>query len=142
AVGRAHASGPAGLACCHRALHLRRLLEVRRAPGGRAEVVARRAGSAVRGGRRPSDLTGPLDALTFGRLRSVDRLDQALLLLSIASSVAFMATRAWQPFSGSTALKGLAVAPLAVMACRVLGKAERSSPGVRSRRIHDGHILA
>jgi len=45
-----------------------------------------------------------------------------------------MATRAWQPFSGSAALKGLAVAPLAVMAFRVLRKAERSSL--------DSHILA
>src|SRR5262249_51038794 len=100
------------------------------------------AGGAVRGRRRPSDLTGPLDALTFGRLRGVDRLDHALLLLSIASSAAFMATRAWQPFSGSAALKGMAVAPLAVMAFRVLRHVERSSPGVRSRRIHDSHILA
>src|SRR5262245_5626228 len=142
AIGRAHAGGPAGFAGCHRAVHRRRLLEVRRPPGGRAEVLAWRAGSAVRGGRRPSDLTGPLDALTFGRLRSVDRLDHALLLLSIASSAAFMATRAWQPFSGSAALKGLAVAPLAILAFRVLRKTERSSPAVRPRRIHDSHILA
>ena len=104
--------------------------------------MARRARSAVHGGRRPSDLTGPLDALTFKRLRGADRLDHALLLLSIASSAAFMATRAWQPFSGSAALKGLAVAPLAILAFRVLRRAERSSTPKRPRRVHDSHILA
>jgi uncharacterized membrane protein YhhN len=45
-----------------------------------------------------------MDALTFGRLRHFGRLDQWLLLLSIASSAAYMATRAVQPFPGSIAL--------------------------------------
>jgi uncharacterized membrane protein YhhN len=99
--------------------------------------VARRARSAVRGGGRPADLTRPIEALTFGRLRGFDRLDQALLLLSIASSVLFMATRVIQPFPGSAVLKGLGVAPLAVLAYRVLGKVER----VPGAGIRDSWIL-
>jgi uncharacterized membrane protein YhhN len=67
-----------------------------------------------------------MDALTFGRLRHVDRLDRALLLLSVASSSAYMATRVVQPFPGSVLLKALAIAPLALLAARLLGKAERA----------------
>ncbi|MGH7307000.1 MAG: lysoplasmalogenase family protein, partial [Candidatus Rokuibacteriota bacterium] len=63
-----------------------------------------------------------MDALTFGRLRGFGRLDQALLLLSIASSVAYMATRGLHPFQGSVVLKALGMAPLAVLAFRVLGR--------------------
>lgn len=63
-----------------------------------------------------------MGALTFGPLRGFDRLDGALLLLSIASSVAFMATRPLQPFAGAAVLKGLGMAPLAVLAWRVLGR--------------------
>jgi uncharacterized membrane protein YhhN len=66
-----------------------------------------------------------VNALTFGRLRGFGRLDQALLLLSIASSVAYMATRGVHPFQGSgVVLKGLGMAPLAVLAFRVLGRVE------------------
>jgi uncharacterized membrane protein YhhN len=67
-----------------------------------------------------------MDALTFGRLRHFDRLDRWLLLLSIASSAAYMATRAAQPFPGSVVLKALGMAPLAVLAWRVLSKADRA----------------
>jgi uncharacterized membrane protein YhhN len=67
-----------------------------------------------------------MDALTFGRLRHFDRPDQWLLLLSIASSAAYMATRSIQPFPGSVVLKALSMAPLAVLAFRVLSKAERA----------------
>jgi uncharacterized membrane protein YhhN len=63
-----------------------------------------------------------MDALTFGRLRGFGRVDQALLLLSIASSVAYMATRGLHPFQGSVVLKALGMAPLAVLAFRVLGR--------------------
>ncbi|MGH7346566.1 MAG: lysoplasmalogenase [Candidatus Rokuibacteriota bacterium] len=63
-----------------------------------------------------------MDALTFGRLRGFDRIDQALLVLSIASSVAYMATRGLHPFQGSVVLKALGMAPLAVLAFRVLGR--------------------
>jgi uncharacterized membrane protein YhhN len=83
-----------------------------------------------------------MDALTFGRLRDFGRLDQALLLLSIAASAAFMATRAIQPFPGSAVLKGLAVAPLAVLAFRVLGKAERRAGYVGGGGIRDSRLLA
>jgi len=67
-----------------------------------------------------------MDALTFGRVRHFDRLDRWLLLLSIASSAAYMATRAAQPFPSSVVVKALGMAPLAVLAWRVLGKAERA----------------
>jgi uncharacterized membrane protein YhhN len=66
-----------------------------------------------------------MDALTFGRLPHFDRLDRWLLLLSIASSAAYMATRAAQPFPGSVVLKALGMAPLAGLAWRVLRRAER-----------------
>jgi len=75
-----------------------------------------------------------LDALTFGRLRGFDRLDGALLLLSVASGVAYMMTRGVQPFPGSVVIKALSMAPLAVLAFRVLRRIDRTSP--------DGLILA
>jgi len=74
-----------------------------------------------------------LDALTFGRLRHFGRLEQWLLLLSIGSGAAYMATRAVQPFPGSVVVKALSMAPLAVLAFRVLSKAER---------VRDARILA
>ena len=83
--------------------------------------MARRARSAGRGGRRPPNLT-PIDALTFGRLRAFDRLDAALLLLSIASGVVYGVTRGIQPYPGSVVIKALAMAPLAVLGFRVLGR--------------------
>ena len=75
-----------------------------------------------------------MDALTFGRLRGFDRLDGALLLLSIASGVVYMVTRGVQPFPGSVVIKALSMAPLAVLAFRVLHRIDRTSP--------DGVILA
>jgi uncharacterized membrane protein YhhN len=75
-----------------------------------------------------------LDALTFGRLRGFDRLDGALLLLSIASGVVYMVTRGVQPFPDSVVIKALSMAPLAVLAFRVLHRIDRTSP--------DGVILA
>lgn len=67
-----------------------------------------------------------MEALTFGRLRHFGRVEQALLLLSIASSVAYMVTRPAQPFPGSFVLKALGMAPLAVLAYLVLSKAGRA----------------
>jgi hypothetical protein len=61
-------------------------------------------------------------ALTFGRFRGLGPLDRTLLRLSIAGSVAFMATRPMQPFRGAVVLKALGMAPLAVLAFRVLGQ--------------------
>ena len=75
-----------------------------------------------------------MDTLTFGRLRGFDRLDGALLLLSIASGVVYMVTRGVQPFPGSVVIKALSMAPLAVLAFRVLRRIDRTSP--------DGLILA
>lgn len=66
-----------------------------------------------------------MEALTFGPLRGFGRLECLLLLLSIASSVAFMVTRPMQPFPGAAVLKGLGMAPLAVLAFRLLGGASR-----------------
>ncbi|HZO38732.1 MAG TPA: lysoplasmalogenase [Methylomirabilota bacterium] len=63
--------------------------------------------------------------MIFGRLRHFDGLDRSLLLLSIASSAAYAATRAVQPFHGSVLIKALAIAPLAVLAARVLSRAQR-----------------
>jgi len=60
-----------------------------------------------------------MDALTFGHLRNFGRVDKCLLLLSIISSAAYLATRGVQPFPGSVALKALSIAPLAVLAFRV-----------------------
>ena len=75
--------------------------------------------------------------LTFGRLRHWGPLEQGLLLLSLASSVAYFATRAAQPFPGSVVLKALGMAPLAVLALRTLERGERVGTGRR-----DGPLLA
>jgi uncharacterized membrane protein YhhN len=83
-----------------------------------------------------------LDVLTFGRLRHVGVLDQWLLLLSIGSSVAYLATRGVQPFPGSVVLKALGMAPLAVLTFRVLEKAERTTSGTARPGVRDRHILA
>jgi len=66
-----------------------------------------------------------LGVLTFGRLRHFGALDQWLLFLSIGSSATYLATRGVQPFPGSVVLKALGMAPLAVLAWRVLRRAER-----------------
>ena len=83
-----------------------------------------------------------MDALTFGRLRNFGRVDKCLLLLSIISSAAYLATRGVQPFPGSVALKALSIAPLAVLAFRVLGTAGSRPNGVESRHTRDNLILA
>jgi uncharacterized membrane protein YhhN len=83
-----------------------------------------------------------MDVLTFGRLRHFGRLDKGLLLLSIVGSVAYLATRAMQPFPGGVVLKALGMAPLAVLAFRVLGKAAREQRGAGGARAGDHWILA
>ena len=80
--------------------------------------------------------------LTFGRLRHWGPLEQGLLLLSVASSVAYFATRAAQPFPGSVALKALGMAPLAVLALRVLEEGERASGEPAETGLRDGPLLA
>jgi uncharacterized membrane protein YhhN len=96
-------------------------------------------------GRRRSNGTthgGLLDVLTFGRLRHFGVLDQWLLLLSIGSSAAYLATRGIQPFSGSVVLKALGMAPLAALTFRVLEKTERTTSGAARPGVRDSHILA
>jgi len=83
-----------------------------------------------------------MDALTFGRLRDFGQADRWLLLLSIMSSTAYLATRGVQPFPGRIALKALSMAPLAVLTFRVLGSAERRPDGAGWLRGRDHLILA
>jgi hypothetical protein len=80
--------------------------------------------------------------LTFGRLRHFGVLDQWLLLLSIGSSAAYLATRGVQPFPGSVMLKGLGMAPLAVLTFRVLGKVERATGETGRPGLRDSQLLA
>jgi len=80
--------------------------------------------------------------LTFGRLRHFGVRDQWLLLLSIGSSAAYLATRGVQPFPGSVVLKGLGMAPLAVLTFRVLGKVERATGETGRPGLRDSQLLA
>ncbi|HEY3740361.1 MAG TPA: lysoplasmalogenase [Bryobacteraceae bacterium] len=43
-----------------------------------------------------------------------------LLWISLAASILYFATQPWHPFTGSVALKGLCIAPLALLAWRTL----------------------
>jgi uncharacterized membrane protein YhhN len=83
-----------------------------------------------------------MNTLTFGRLRNFDGLDQWLLLLSIGSSVLYLATRGVQPFPGSVVLKALGMAPLAVLTFRVLEKGARPAGDGTGAGVRDGHLLA
>lgn len=83
-----------------------------------------------------------MDFLTFGRLRHFGAVDRWLLVLSLASSVVYLATRAIQPFPGSVLLKALGMAPLAVLAFRILDKADRTASGAPRPGVRDGHLLA
>ena len=83
-----------------------------------------------------------MDVLTFGRLRHFGVLDQWLLLLSIGSSAAYLATRGLQQFPGSVVLKALGMAPLAVLTFRVLGKVECTKNGAARSGVRDRHLLA
>lgn len=78
------------------------------------------------------------DALTFGRLRGLSVIDRALLLLSIASSAIYLVT-ANLPFPGRVWIKALGMAPLAVLAFRLL---RENAHGKELLRDHDNTILA
>lgn len=80
------------------------------------------------------------DALTFGRLRSFGATDKWLLLLSIVCGAAYLVTQSVQPFPGSIVLKALSIAPLAVLAFRLLG--ETKPHGIEWLRDRDNVILA
>lgn len=82
-----------------------------------------------------------LDALTFGRLRGFGATDRALLLLSIVCSAIYFATKSWQPFPGSVALKALSIAPLAALAFRLLREPSSHPHGVEWLRDRDNVIL-
>ena len=62
-----------------------------------------------------------LDRLTLGRLRNFGRVEAMLLLLSILGSVGYVATRWTGPPPAAIVLKALSIAPLAVLAFRILG---------------------
>jgi uncharacterized membrane protein YhhN len=59
-------------------------------------------------------------SLTLSRKSGLGAIEQTLLLLSLGCSSLYFITKNWQPFTGSVVLKGLCVAPLAVMALRLL----------------------
>lgn len=63
--------------------------------------------------------TTHMNVSTF-TLRRLGAIEQALLLLSATCSAAYFVSKSWQPFPGSVALKGLCIAPLAVVAVRLM----------------------
>lgn len=65
------------------------------------------------------------DALTFGPLRGFTRVDQWLLLSSIAAATTYLATGGAEPFPGSIAVKAMSIAPLAILAFRLLRHHDR-----------------
>lgn len=58
--------------------------------------------------------------LALGRKSGLGAIEQTLLWLSLACSALYFVTKSWQPFPGSVVLKGLCIAPLAVIALRLL----------------------
>lgn len=83
------------------------------------------------------------DALTFGRLRGFVVTDKWLLLLSIVCGAIYLVTQSVQPFPGSIALKAMSIAPLAVLAFRLLGENRTPRPqGLEWLRDRDNLILA
>lgn len=81
------------------------------------------------------------DALTFGRLRNFKSVDRWLLMLSIVCGLAYLVTKGVQPFPGSIVIKALSIAPLAVLAYRVLGETSADPKGVEWLRDRDNLIL-
>ena len=67
--------------------------------------------------------------LTFGRLREFGAADNILLLISIFCSVIYFVTLSWQPFRGSVVLKTLSIAPLSVLAFKLLREPNNQSWG-------------
>ena len=82
------------------------------------------------------------DLLTFGRLRVASAVETALLMTSLTCSAVYLFTQRWQPFPGSVVIKALSIAPLAVLAFRLLREPEERPRGLQGRRDHDGLILA
>ena len=61
-------------------------------------------------------------ALSIALARSFSAVERALLGLSVTCSLSYFVSKSWQPFPGSVVLKALCIAPLAVIAWRVVGK--------------------
>jgi uncharacterized membrane protein YhhN len=79
------------------------------------------------------------DVLTFGRLRGFGETDKWWLLLSIACGAVYLATQSIQPFPGSIAIKALSIAPLALLAFKLLRGARPH--GIEWLRDRDNLIL-
>lgn len=69
-------------------------------------------------------------------------MDAALLITSLACSAVYLFTQRWQPFPGSVVIKALSIAPLAMLAFRLLREPDEHASGLPRRRDHDGLILA
>ena len=82
------------------------------------------------------------DLLTAGRSRATRAVDNALLITSLACSAVYLCTQRWQPFPGSVVIKALSIAPLAVLAFRLLREPDERPRGLQRLRDHDSLILA
>ncbi len=80
-------------------------------------------------------------ALTFGRLRNFKTVDRWLLLLSIVCGLVYLATKSAQPYPGSIVIKALSIAPLAVLAYRILGESSARPKGLEWLRDRDNLLL-
>ncbi|MGH9838738.1 MAG: lysoplasmalogenase [Blastocatellia bacterium] len=79
------------------------------------------------------------DALTFGRLRGFGATDRMLLAVSIVSSAIYFITAGWPHMPGRVVFKALSIAPLALLAFRLL---REGAHGKELLRDHDNTILA
>jgi uncharacterized membrane protein YhhN len=59
-------------------------------------------------------------ALSIVQARGFSAIERALLWLSAGCSLGYFITKSWQPYSGSIVLKALCIAPLALIALRLL----------------------
>lgn len=81
------------------------------------------------------------NALTFGPLRGFGAPDKVLLWISIAASLLYLATKSVQPFPGSIWLKAMSIAPLAVLAIKLLREAKSRPNRIEWLRDRDNLIL-
>jgi len=61
-------------------------------------------------------------ALPIIQARGFSAIERALLWLSAACSLSYFITKSWQPYPGSVVLKALCIAPLALIALRLLNQ--------------------
>ena len=81
------------------------------------------------------------DALTFGRLPGADRSDRWLLLLSLAAGVSYLILPHAALFPSHVVVKALSIAPLAVVAVRVLRGHDRFLLGAALALSSVGDVL-